>query len=143
MAYLKLKLQRKRVFPYARLQLWQNRFKCCGSQICNLLQLLKFSGILAVTHGIQFRPQPHQGYPGQTCCQPLMLRYRGMGCLKPDSVPARLTYQISNSFLTLRLFNQLLNDDSLLLSRPGQFWLMPIVLMRAKRFRDAARATEA
>ena len=57
-------------------------------------------------------------------------------CLHPEGFPA-------DPREALRLFNQLLNDDSLLLSRPGQFWLMPIVLMRAKRFRDAARATEA
>jgi hypothetical protein len=57
-------------------------------------------------------------------------------CLHPDGFPA-------DQREALRLFNQLLNDDSLLLSRPGQFWLMPIVLMRAKRFRDVARAIEA
>lgn len=42
----------------------------------------------------------------------------------------------------LREFVALLNDDSMLHNRADMFWLMPIVLMRAKRFRDASRAME-
>jgi hypothetical protein len=56
-------------------------------------------------------------------------------CLHPEGFP-------SDPSEAIREFNTLMNDDRLLRDRTEQFWLMPIVLMRAKRFRDAARAAE-
>ena len=61
------------------------------------------------------------------------LRSLARRCLQADGFP-------SDQREALRLFNSALNDSSLLDDRPDQFWLMPIVLMRAKRFRDVARA---
>ena len=56
-------------------------------------------------------------------------------CLHPEGFP-------TDQREALREFNSLLNDDRLVVCRKHQFWLMPVVLMRAKRFRDVARATE-
>lgn len=61
------------------------------------------------------------------------LRTLARRCLRSDGFP-------TDQREALRLFNAALNDSFLLEDRPDQFWLMPIVLMRAKRFRDAARA---
>ena len=43
----------------------------------------------------------------------------------------------------IREFNILLNDSSLLDLREDQFWLMPLILLRAKRFTTEARRREA
>ncbi len=57
-------------------------------------------------------------------------------CLQPDGLG-------TDRIESLRDFIVLMNDDSLMRDRASQFWLMPIVLMRAKHFRNAARAIEA
>jgi hypothetical protein len=54
-------------------------------------------------------------------------------CLQEDGMG-------TDTRVALRAFNLALNDSSLVLNRADQYWLMPIVLMRAKRFRDQARA---
>jgi hypothetical protein len=57
-------------------------------------------------------------------------------CLQPDGLG-------TDRIAALRDFIVLMNDDSLMRDRSSQFWLMPIILMRAKHFRNAARAIEA
>jgi hypothetical protein len=39
----------------------------------------------------------------------------------------------------IREFNTLVNDSALLMDRQLYYWLMPLVLMRAKRFLQQAR----
>ena len=57
-------------------------------------------------------------------------------CLQPDGLG-------TDRIDSMRGFVALMNDDSLMEDRSAQFWLMPIILMRAKRFRNAVRAIEA
>lgn len=62
------------------------------------------------------------------------LRALALKCLRADGFPA------ADRQAAFREMNTALNDTALLDDRPDQFWLMPIVLMKAKRLRDAARA---
>jgi hypothetical protein len=53
-------------------------------------------------------------------------------CLNENAFPA-------DQVEALRIFNSLINNNFLISDRIEQFWLMPLIFMRAKRFTDVAR----